>query len=543
MPIAPPIQTTSKLSDKCYVYGLYNLFAMSNSKRKEIFIFLLCLLIGFALRFYTLDRKSLWLDEIYTFNDSRDGLKGQLNYYKENPIFLHPPLFFILTHQFHPFTKPERDLRIIPLVFGTLCIPMIYFLARQFSASIALPCSLSLTFMTYHISLSQEGRSYTLVMFIGMIGLYWFMKHLKTSKKRYLILVSFFYSILFYTSYSSILLITLSQFLWFYRPNEKYKKPDLSSFLTLNGLIFLFCLPWIIFLVSNYKGQALFEVLRYTKDIISLRSSLYGILHDWVPYTPLMITSVILLILFPFLSRNKKNAIVLLSVLILPIGGLYLFCKLFNLSHFITSRYFISFLPLFLISIYLSLHTIEIRFEILKRFLRLKLLFVILFVVSNIITLPLYYRSEKQDFRSLVTYLRGQLKDGDKIILSTVAHFPGILHYFGVYPKGRQYAIPSRRISKDETEFRTSLISENKTFVISCSKKYWLQYALGGNRLWFVVNKATARKEKDNSPCVLKGYFDGSFLNFNKFPTDDSMYLFLYDPNSPKEKGIDISIE
>lgn len=183
------------------------------------------------------------------------------------------------------------------------------------------------------------------------------------------------------------------------------------------------------------------------------------------------------------------------------------------------------------------------RFETLKKFVRLRSLFIILFVASNLLILPLYYRSEKQDFRSLVTYLKGQLKDGDKIILSTVAHFPGILHYFGVYAEGRQYAIPSRRISKDETEFRTSLISENKTFVISCSKKYWLQYALGGNRLWFVVNKATARKEKDNSPCVLKGYFDGSFLNFNKFPTDDSMYLFLWDPKSPEEKGIDVPIE
>jgi hypothetical protein len=517
--------------------------AIIKEEQKEIIILILCLIIGFALRFYTFDQKSLWLDEVYTFNDSRDGLKGQLNYYKENPTYLHPPLFFILTHQFYPFTKPERDLRIIPLIFGTLSIPMIYLLSRQFSSGIALPCAFSLTFMAYHIGLSQDGRSYSLLMFIGMIGLYWFMKHLKTSKKRYLILVSFFFSILFYTSYSSILLITLSQFLWFYRPNEKDKKPGLSSFLTLNGLIFLFCLPWIIFLVSNYKSQALFEILRYTKDIISLRSSLYGILHDWVPYTPLMITSVILLILFPFLSRNKKNVIVLLSVLILPIGGLYLFCKLFNFSHFITSRYFISFLPLFLIAIYLSLHTIEIRFEILKRYLRLRLLFVILFTVSNLMILPLYYSSEKQDFKGLVTFLKRELRDGDTIILSSEAHFPGVLHYFGVYPDGRNYRIPCQRISEDEIECRISLISEDKKVTISCSKKYWLRYALGRGRLWLVVNKITAKKEKDNSPCALKGYFDGSFLNFNKFPTDDSMYLFLWDPKSPEEKGIDMPIE
>src|SRR4030043_1416102 len=156
---------------------------MKNLIKKEFIILLLCIMAGFALRFYTLDHKSLWVDEVHTFNDSRDDLKGQIKIYKENPSYLHPPLFFILTHRFYPFTKPERDLRIIPLIFGTLSIPMIFLLARQFSPLIALFCTLSLTFMTYHISLSQDGRSYSLLMFLGMAGSYFFIKHPKTSKK------------------------------------------------------------------------------------------------------------------------------------------------------------------------------------------------------------------------------------------------------------------------------------------------------------------------------------------------------------------------
>jgi uncharacterized membrane protein len=132
----------------------------NKAKRNEFFIIFLCFLLGFALRFYTFDQKSLWLDEVHTFNDSRDDLKAQIEFYKEKPTFLHPPLFFVLTHQFYPFTKPERDLRIIPLIFGTLSIPMIYLLAGSFSPLIALPSVLSLTYMTYHISLSQDARNY-----------------------------------------------------------------------------------------------------------------------------------------------------------------------------------------------------------------------------------------------------------------------------------------------------------------------------------------------------------------------------------------------
>ena len=105
---------------------------MERISAKEIILLIFCLLLGFTLRFYRFDQKSLWWDEIYTYNDSRFGLKEQITFYKENPTFLHPPLFFLLTHLFYPFTSPERDLRLIPLIFGTLSIPMIYLLSKSF---------------------------------------------------------------------------------------------------------------------------------------------------------------------------------------------------------------------------------------------------------------------------------------------------------------------------------------------------------------------------------------------------------------------------
>ena len=514
---------------------------MKTPKQKELLILILCLLIGFVLRFYTFDQKSLWVDEVHTFNDSRDDLKDQIKFYKENPSFLHPPLFFILTHQFYPFTKPERDLRIIPLIFGTLSIPMIYLLAISFSPPIALPCTLSLTFMTYHISLSQDGRNYSLLMFLGMAGLYFFMKHLQTSKKRYLLLVALFFSTLFYTSYSSIPFIALSQILWFYRPSEEAKKPTLSSFLTLNGLILAFCLPWILFVAVNYRGQPLMDPL-HSESPGPFGYILYGIFHDWVPHAPLMIVSVILLILFPIFSKCRKNALVLLTVFVLPIGGLYLFCKLLNITHFVTSRYFINFLPLFFITLFLSLDAMEFKFERLNRFLRFRFLFVILFIASNLIILPLYYRSEKQDFRGLVTYLKGQLREGDKIFSVELGYFPGILHYFGVYPERRHHLVPFWKIS-EEIVHGKSFMYRNQKYTIYHSKTCCIQYIADGNRLWIIVGKWTAKKVKESSPCVLKGYFDGSFLNFSRFPTDASMYLFLWDPHSPEEKGIDMPIE
>jgi len=519
-----------------------NLFAVDEIKRKEIFILILCFIIGFALRFYTFDKKSLWIDEIHTFNDSKYDFKEQLKFYQGRPLYLHPPLFFILNHLFYPFTKPERDLRIIPLIVGTLSIPMIYFLARLFSSGIAFPCALSLAFMAYHISLSQEGRSYALLMFLAMAGLYFFMKHLQTSKKRYLLPAAFFFATLLHTSYSSIPFVALSQILWFYRVEEDDKKSRFFSFLILNGLILLLCLPWIIFIALNYKDQLLMDPYQ-AKVPIYFGDIVYGILHDWVPHVPLMIASVILLMLFPALSKFRKNAIVLLSIFVLPVGGLYIFCKLFNINHFITSRYFISFLPLFFITLYLSLNTIEDKFQRLKKFIRLRFLFVILFIVSNLVILPLYYRSEKEDFKGLVKYLKAHLREGDKLFDVSMEYMPGILHYFGVYPESRHYAIPFWKGAGGEIEYRKSFTYQNKIFTIYHSITCCNQYVADGSRLWIIGGDRTAKKLKENSPSVLKGYFDGSFLNFNKFPTDASMYLFLWDPKSPGEKGIDMPIE
>src|SRR4030043_728407 len=495
-----------------------NFLRCDNTKLKELLILILLLLIGFTLRFYTFDQKSLWIDEIYTFNDSRDDLKGQLKFYSENPPFLHPPLFFVLTHLFHPFTKPERDLRIIPLIFGTLSIPMIYFLSRLFSPNIALPCTLSLTFMVYHISLSQDGRSYSILMFLGMVSLYFFVKHLKKRKKRYMVLVALFFAILFHSSYSSIPFIALSQILWFSPITKAQRKSRLSSFVILNSMILLLCIPWILFVVLNYKGQPFMEPYQTRVPIVSW-SIVYGVFHDWVPHFPLMITSAIVLILFPFVSNNTKDALVLLTTFVLPIGGLYLFCKLLNVNHFITSRYSINFLPIFLIALYLSLGAIQDKFERLKGVMRLSVLFVILFMASNLVILPFYYSSEKQDFRGLVNYLKAQLRDGDKIFDFEMGYMPGILHYFGIYPEGRQYLIPFSRISEKEIELRKSFTYKNKKYTIYCSKTCCHQYIADGSRLWIVAGRDTAKVIKKNLPCVVKGYFDGSFLNFNRFPT------------------------
>jgi hypothetical protein len=90
-----------------------------------------------------------------------------------------------------------------------------------------------------------------------------------------------------------------------------------------------------------------------------------------------------------------------------------------------------------------------------------------------------------------------------------------------------------------EFEFKVSLVSENRRFTIYHSNVPYAEYVADGNRLWIVVGKgADADEIKKNFPCVLKGYFDGSFAMFRRFPSDASMYLFLWDPQSPEKERL-----
>jgi hypothetical protein len=153
--------------------------------------------------------------------------------------------------------------------------------------------------------------------------------------------------------------------------------------------------------------------------------------------------------------------------------------------------------------------------------------------------LPFYYRSEKQDYRALVTYLKGHLHEGDKIVVGNTVCIGIVLHYFGIYPGGRQYVIPGWKVSENEIENRILLDYGGKRFTVLSSQSYWFKYLADGSRLWIVADTENAKIIRQRLPStVLKGYFDGSFFGLKKFPEDGSIYLFLWDPKSPVEKGL-----
>jgi hypothetical protein len=395
--------------------------------------------------------------------------------------------------------------------------------------------------MAYHISLSQDARPYPLLTFFGMLTLYCFMKYRETSKKIYLFGTALSTAFLFCTNYTSLPFILLFQLLWFY-PVGQDKKIRLSSFAALNGLMFSFCMPWVLFILLHYKGLPITGP-DWKDKAGSFWTIASGVVKDWVPLAPLAIASVALLILLPFLSNNRRKGLIFLALLVLPIGAISLFCELFGVLHFVSSRYLVTFLPIFLIAVYFSLDRLQIRFNALKRVVRLKPLFLFFLIASNLMILPLYYRSEKQDYRGLMNYLKGHLREGDKIIAGNPVYMGVMLHYLGIYPEGRQYAFPAWKSPEGELEHRVNLKFQDIPFMIIHSKSHWFSYLSEKNRLWLVADKENAKIIVQRLRCGFMGRFDGRAFNMVRFPSDASIYLFLCDPLSPQERGIDIPIE
>ncbi|MEM7769071.1 MAG: glycosyltransferase family 39 protein [Cyanobacteria bacterium P01_A01_bin.37] len=158
--------------------------------------------VGIVLRFWHLDTKALWLDEVIgaLFSVGYDLADVPLNQFFDlsslETLFrlntdatcaditrsvttdsVHPPLYFCLAHQWLSFWQPEPDrwlwvLRSLPALLGVVCIPAIYGLNRVMCSPVAgLVGAALMAVSPFAIYLSQEARHYTLPMLFTLLTL------------------------------------------------------------------------------------------------------------------------------------------------------------------------------------------------------------------------------------------------------------------------------------------------------------------------------------------------------------------------------------
>lgn len=190
---------------------------MNNRKNYQHYLALIGLIIlGAMLRFWHLELKPLWLDEVLT------ALLSLGNRYEDVPLEVvfpastlqhlftlkssiscpeiaeavatkstHPPLFFCLMHQWLNWVEPlgqplSWKLRSLPAILGVIAIALTYLLNRlAFSPAAGLMGAAVMAVSPFAVYLSQEARHYTLPMLfliLALLGLIQIQKALATKK-------------------------------------------------------------------------------------------------------------------------------------------------------------------------------------------------------------------------------------------------------------------------------------------------------------------------------------------------------------------------
>jgi uncharacterized membrane protein len=145
------------------------------SPYKVQFILFVILLMALCFRLFNLGGESLWLDE---------GISIRLAHLTPSQIVedrasnIHPPLYFVSLHYWvNLFGDSEFSTRFLSVIFGTLAIPLIYRVGGLiFDKGVGVLSSLLLGLSVFHIQFSQEVRGYSLMVFLTLLSMYFFIE-------------------------------------------------------------------------------------------------------------------------------------------------------------------------------------------------------------------------------------------------------------------------------------------------------------------------------------------------------------------------------
>jgi mannosyltransferase len=225
-----------------------------NVERKWLIALLAIILIAFALRMFHASTTLMWGDEGFSvYSANRDLVSIS---FASKAVDPHPPLYYYLLHFYLPvFGFSELAIRFFSVFFGTATVALIFAITKKmFDARVGMFAAALAAIAPFGVQYSQEVRMYALVMFLGAMTLWFFVRianrELGSAKDdsvlRNSLWLAFFVSMLLtqYSLYQSAFLFVAQGI--FLLPFLKRRFGFILRWLAVSLTIVVLFLPWLL---------------------------------------------------------------------------------------------------------------------------------------------------------------------------------------------------------------------------------------------------------------------------------------------------------
>lgn len=392
-------------------------------------------LLGGWLRYYHLGYKPLWLDEAVIYKIANNNNISDILLLNANRNSA-PPLYVLLLRVVMFWGNSEIKLRSISWLAGTLSIPAIYYLSRNFIGKIAaFAITILVTIAPTQVSYSQELREYSLTFFLAIIILLFFINFLRQPNKINWILMTLSMAIGVMTQYGlSILILGLNiVFLIEYLRNKENQKKNFlwwaaSQIVVILVVILVYFLSLSKQLHIGFGASSSVNYLSNSywngniKDLVVFSFEKTSALFTFT-FPGSIVTFLILIgIIFTIINRNHFRSLLLFLIPTLITWIL----SLLNLYPYDGRRQLIFLTPMIFILAGLGL---DYLIKIDKKHWVVILLLLFPLINGGIKTLTYLNDPGKEDMRAVVRNLNQNIKEGETIYVYYGAE-PAFSYYF-----------------------------------------------------------------------------------------------------------------
>ena len=281
------------------------------------------ILLAVFLRFYKLDFKSLWLDELYAIVSCHptNSLKFIIDYCKSDQ----PPLFFVLLNSwFQIFIYSSFSGRLLSVLIGVLGVFSMFLLGKEIKNERIGLLAAFLTCMNYfHIYFSQELRFYSLLFLMTTLSWLFFVRSLKHKTLLNYSLYILSAIALLYTHYYGIIIFFIQGFVFvIYIILTKQSRGFFFWGFLAGTLVTISYIPWIPTIIADSQIGLYWMEKPKPYFLIGYYSNYMG--KDIVTGVLLLLACILYLRYFTLILRNKEKDLFEVFIGLLLISWIFL---------------------------------------------------------------------------------------------------------------------------------------------------------------------------------------------------------------------------